>query len=161
MRAFAKVGIIALVDEATGYQDKRAQNALAKILEKFIAEEMQPHTKTFPEEFYRQIFRLRGWEWKPWTVKKPGVIGHYTNDIVYERLAPDVLDELKRPNPTNEAGNRTAPSMVHTRSWPPEAERALGGCDRSDAHRTESGKVPAGAAKSVPQARASGNAQYW
>lgn len=33
MRGFARVGIIALVDEATGYQRDRAKDALAKILE--------------------------------------------------------------------------------------------------------------------------------
>jgi len=39
------VGIIALVDEATGYQRLREELALASILEKFIAKEPQPWTK--------------------------------------------------------------------------------------------------------------------
>ena len=42
MRALAHVGIMALVDEATGYQYDRARDALARILEKFIAKELQP-----------------------------------------------------------------------------------------------------------------------
>ena len=42
LRGFARVGIIALVDEATGYQRDRAKDALAKILEAFIAKELQP-----------------------------------------------------------------------------------------------------------------------
>lgn len=50
-RAFSKTGIIALVDEATGYQYDRARHALARILEKFIAKELQPWTRTFPLEF--------------------------------------------------------------------------------------------------------------
>ena len=99
IRSLAKVGIIALVDEATGYQRIREERALATILEKFIAEELQPWTKTFPYEFYHQIFRLRGWP-GPEGVKKPSVIGHYTNDFVYARLAPGVLEELKKRNPT-------------------------------------------------------------
>ena len=61
MRGFATVGIIALVDKATGYQRIREERALATILEKFIADELQPWTKTFPYEFYEQIFRLKGW----------------------------------------------------------------------------------------------------
>ena len=61
LRGLATVGIIALVDEATGYQEIRAQRALATILEKFIADELRPWTKTFPYEFYQQIFRLKGW----------------------------------------------------------------------------------------------------
>ena len=61
IRGLATVGIIALVDEATGYQEIRAREALATILEKFIAEELQPWTKTFPYEFYSLIYKLRGW----------------------------------------------------------------------------------------------------
>ena len=61
IRGLATVGIIALVDEATGYQEVREQRALATILERFIAKELQPWTKTFPYEFYSEIFRLRRW----------------------------------------------------------------------------------------------------
>ena len=60
---FATLGIIALVDEATGYQDVRARDALAKILERFVAKELQPYVRTFPPEFYKQIFRLYGWDY--------------------------------------------------------------------------------------------------
>jgi hypothetical protein len=99
LRGFAHIGIIALVDEATGYQKERAQKALAEILEKFIAKEFRAWTKTFPIEFYEQIFRLKGWPFDPGTVKRPSVIGHYTNDVVYRRLAPGVLEELRKKNP--------------------------------------------------------------
>jgi len=105
IRGFATVGIIALVDEATGYQRIREERALATILEKFIAKELQPWTKTFPYEFYEQIFRLKGWS-GPDGVKRPSIIGVYTNDIVYERLAPGVLEELQRVNPVLPAGYR-------------------------------------------------------
>ena len=105
IRGFATVGIIALVDEATGYQEIRTKKALSTILEKFIAEELRPWTKTFPYEFYEHIFRLKGWP-GPDGVKRPSVIGRYTNDIVYERLAYGVLDELKRKNPTIAPGRR-------------------------------------------------------
>ncbi len=107
MRGLATVGIIALVDEATGYQKLREKHALATILERFIADELQSWTKTFPYEFYRQIFRLRNWS-DPDGVKKPSVIGHYTNDFVYDRLAPGILDELKKINPKTPRGYRKA-----------------------------------------------------
>ena len=48
MRGLARVGIIALVDEATGFQRIREERALATILEKFIAKEIQPWAMTFP-----------------------------------------------------------------------------------------------------------------
>ena len=99
IRSFAKVGIVALVDEATGFQRDRAKDALAVILEQFIAKELQPWTRTFPVEFYEHIFRLQGWPFDPKSVKRPSVIGHYTNNIVYKRLAPGVLDELRKKCP--------------------------------------------------------------
>jgi len=106
MRGLAHVGIIALIDEATGYQEIRDRIALQKILEKYIEKELQTWTKRFPDEFYRQMFRLRGWQYSPLTVKRPSVVGHYTNDLVYERLAPGVLDELRRRNPPDLEGKR-------------------------------------------------------
>ena len=105
IRGFARIGIIGLVDEATGYQDVRAKRYLADILEKFIAAELQPWTRTFPYEFYEQIFRLKGWP-GPDGHKRSPLIGRYTNDIVYDRLAPGVLDELKNRNPTVSKGYR-------------------------------------------------------
>lgn len=104
MRAFATVGIIALVDEATGYQDVRARDALAKILEIYIAKELQPWVRTFPTDFYKELFRLRGIDYPNTTVKRPQYFGTLTNDIVYKRLAPGVLDELKRVTPRDEKG---------------------------------------------------------
>lgn len=106
VRSLSKVGIIALVDEATGYQDTRIKNALVKILEKFITDEYREWSKTFPDEFYREMFRLKGWQWNPKSVKRPQIIGRYTNDIVYDRLAPGVLDALRRKNPTTLKGYR-------------------------------------------------------
>lgn len=106
VRGLAHVGIIALVDEATGYQEMRAKNALARILEAFIAKELQAWVQTFPEDFYREMFRLRDLEYPQMTVKRPQYFGHLTNDIVYKRLAPGVLEELKRVTPRNEKGRR-------------------------------------------------------
>lgn len=105
-RSFAKVGIIALVDEATGYQEVRDRLALQKILDKFLTQEKAKWAKTFPDEFYEQMFRLKGWKLSPFSVKKPSVIGHYTNDIVYSRLAPGIVKKLKELNPKTEKGFR-------------------------------------------------------
>ena len=103
IRGLAHVGIIALIDEATGYQDERARNALAKILEAFIAKELRAWVKTFPAEFYKELFRLRGIPYKE-SVKRPQYVGHLTNDLIYARLAPGVLEELRRLTPRDEKG---------------------------------------------------------
>jgi hypothetical protein len=95
VRGLARIGIIALVDEATGYQEIRTKNALEKILEDYIDKELQPYLKTFPDDFYKEMFRLKG---KPYSADglRPQYFGIHTNDVIYKRLAPGVLEELKR-----------------------------------------------------------------
>jgi len=106
VRGLAEVGIIALVDEVTGFQRDRTADSLSKILEAFIARELQPWLKTFPSDFYQEMFRLRGMQYPNDTVQRPRYFGLFTNDIVYDRLAPGVLDELKKVNPKGETGRR-------------------------------------------------------
>lgn len=109
LRAYATVGIVALIDEATGYQDIRDRNALEKILAKYLSDHQLKWAKTFPDEFYKEIFRLRKWEYSDLgRPSRPGVVGVYTNDIVYERLAPGILERLKEINPVNSNGNRSS-----------------------------------------------------
>lgn len=109
VRAFARVGITALVDEATGYQYQRENDALQVILQAFISEELQKWQKMFPDTFYYEIFRLNKWDY---TVnglqKRPGVIGTWTNELIYNQLPKDVLGELKSRTPKSESGNYTA-----------------------------------------------------
>jgi hypothetical protein len=107
IRGFATVGIIALVDEATGYQNLRARRALEKILEDFISDKLLKWAKRFPDKFYEEIFRLRGWSYTEDSIKRrPAIVGKYTNDIVYERLGPCILEELRKLNPSDERGRR-------------------------------------------------------
>ena len=106
MTAFAKVGIDAMVDEITGYQEDRRKDELEKILRLYISEEFLEWTKMFPEEFYEQIFRLKKWgSFQKAGQKMPQVVGFYTNDIVYERLPDKVLVELKKKVKKSENGN--------------------------------------------------------
>ena len=98
--SLAKVGITALIDEATGYQDVRPKDALQLILDKYIKKEFSEWTKKFPDQFYIQLFRLKGWNInKENFTKRPGIVGTITNDLVYKRLAPDILLELEKTNP--------------------------------------------------------------
>ncbi|MCF7976832.1 MAG: P63C domain-containing protein [Chromatiaceae bacterium] len=106
MRALAHIGVVALVDEATGYQEVRDKKALQAILDKFLRIEFAAWAKRFPDEFYQEMFRLKGWGYNPLSVARPGVVGKYTTDIVYERLAPGIVEELERINPKNSRGNR-------------------------------------------------------
>jgi hypothetical protein len=106
VRGFATIGIIALIDQATGYQEVRDRQALQKILDKYITDEWAKWTKTFSDEFYQQLFRLKNMPYPPLTKNKPSYIGHWTNDLVYKRLAPGVLKALREVDPKLPSGNR-------------------------------------------------------
>lgn len=105
LSGLAHTGIIALVDEATGFQEVRSRDALAKILEEFVDKELRKWVRTFPPDFYKELYRLRSLEYPPENgAKMPQYFGVLTNDIVYKRLAPGVWEELKRVTPRNEQG---------------------------------------------------------
>lgn len=109
IRAVAKVGIIALVDEATGYQYEREKDALQIVLKAYINKELLKWQQKFPDTFYFEIFRLNKWDYTVNGIKKrPGVIGRWTNELIYNQLPKGVLDELKLKTPKSEAGNYTA-----------------------------------------------------
>lgn len=101
MRGLAHVGVIALVDEATGYQEERKRNELQTILEAYISKELLPWAKRFPDEYYEQLFRLRGWQYSPLSVKRPGYVGKLTNELIYDKMPPGVLEELRKTNPVD------------------------------------------------------------
>jgi hypothetical protein len=117
--ALADYGIQALVDEATGFRADSARDALARILERFIAKELRPWQKTFPAEFYEHIYKLRGWEWKGMQTNRIQALAHYTKDIVYARLAPGVLEELKRLHAERQAAGKPKGKMFQslTEDW--------------------------------------------
>lgn len=108
LKALTNLSVTALIDEATGYQSHRQKDALAKILQQYVMNEYQRWNACFPLKFYEEMFRLRGWEWTEKAIAgaRPSVVGKYTDDIVYDRLAPGVLDELRRKNPTVAPGKR-------------------------------------------------------
>ncbi|MDR3735645.1 MAG: P63C domain-containing protein [Acidobacteriaceae bacterium] len=107
IRALASTGIIALVDEATGYQEVRPRDALQAYLEKIVAKELAAWAKKFPDEFYENIYKLKGWTWPGMQKNRYSVVAYYTTDLVYERIAPGLLEELLKKSPPNEKGHRT------------------------------------------------------
>lgn len=127
MRGLAKIGIVALVDEATGYQDVRDRLALQAILDRYLKDEWSKWTKRFPNEFYRELFRLKQIDFPQAGKQKPSYVGHWTNDIVYSRLTPGLQTRLKKLNPRNERGHRTRKHHQHLTEdlGVPELERHL------------------------------------
>jgi hypothetical protein len=113
IRGLAKVGIIALVDEATGYQEVRARHELQRILEAYVQAEFRPWVRMFPDEFFREIYRLQGWEFRPGTSRRTPHVGKLIKHYIYEQLPEGVLAELERLNPKNDKGNRPRKHHQH------------------------------------------------
>jgi hypothetical protein len=107
VRGLARRGIIALVDDATGFQADLAHDEITKILEKYIAPKLMPWTRKFPHEFFREAYRLLGWKYELGQVKHPSYMGRFINEYIYKLLPPGVLDALKAKSPKNEKGNRS------------------------------------------------------
>lgn len=103
IEAWSLAGIISAVDEATGYQYVRARDAIEKVIDKWLVKELQPWKPHFPNEYYRRIFELNGWELKA-DSRRPGVVGHWTNDLIYDRLGPGLREQLHDFAGRNEKG---------------------------------------------------------
>lgn len=99
MTAFAKTGLSAVIDEVTGYQHDREKDELQKLLSKYISDELLPWAKRFPDEFYKQMFRLKGWTYNG--ANRPQYVGKLTNQYIYDYLPEGVLQELKEKTPKN------------------------------------------------------------
>lgn len=106
IRAFARVGIVALVDEATGYQSERPQDALQVYLEKLIQKDLAVWVKKFPDEFYENIYKLRNWVWPGMQTNRYSVVAKYTTDLIYDRMASGLTKALIEKSPMTEAGVR-------------------------------------------------------
>ncbi len=105
----SNIGIIALVDEATGYQYEREKDELQTILKAYIAAELLPWQKRFPDEFYKEIFRLNKWDFTVNGIKqRPGVIGTWTKKLIYQQLPKGVLQELYNKTPKTTTGKLAA-----------------------------------------------------
>lgn len=113
LRGFARVGVVALVDEATGYKGERERDELNKILEAYIVPALMPWTRTFPDEFFRQIYKVHGWTYAPKNRMSPRYVGKFINKYVYQHLPPGVLEKLRELNPSNDKYQRRHKHFQH------------------------------------------------
>lgn len=118
-RVLSRIGITALVDEATGYQYIKEEREFQKLLDRIISSEYRPWTKQFPLPFFKEIYRLYDWDWElatqnqkhdkygqPKKPQTPSCVGNFINKYIYNALGEEVLKKLKEVNPKNKNGNR-------------------------------------------------------
>jgi len=103
LQALAKTGIIALVDEATGFERDKENDELQKLFSKFIAIEIQPWIKRFPPDFFTNLKKMYGLEHLK---GNPQFAGTLINKFIYRELSTEIHEELRRRNPINEKGYR-------------------------------------------------------
>jgi hypothetical protein len=106
IRGLANTGIVALVDEATGYQSVRPRDALQTYLEMMLRKELAIYGKKFPNEFYENIYKLKGWVWPGMGKNRFSVVSKYTINLIYDRIAPGLTAELIERSPKDEKGAR-------------------------------------------------------
>lgn len=107
--AFSQYGVLKYVEQITGYRYTDEDIIIAKQLKEWgVSPTIVDWGKEFQTEFYRHIYRLKGWDFNPKTVKKPQVIGTYTNKYIYSYLPADVFSWIKENTPKSKAGNKTA-----------------------------------------------------
>jgi hypothetical protein len=114
IRALAKTGVVALVDEATGYQETRARNDLQRLVAEYVDEGFRRWVARFPDDFFTQALRVYGYSPNAKDGRRrPGWIGSFINTYIYDQFPDGVLDELQRVNPTNEKGRRSRAHHQH------------------------------------------------
>ncbi len=99
--ALSEIGIVALVDEATGFQYSRKYDALRLLLEQYINDGIQKWIKRFPDDFFTELDKIYN---NPTTTSRtrPQYYGKFINTYVYEPIEKGYLkQELNKLNITD------------------------------------------------------------
>lgn len=103
--SLTRIGLIALIDEATGHQNKRDADELQQILSAYLLPEHRPWMQTVPPEFISEIYRVYGWK-RTADNRGPRYAGKLIRQLIYERMPKPVLPALDEANPSNEKYQR-------------------------------------------------------
>ncbi|MEO6149883.1 MAG: P63C domain-containing protein [Mucilaginibacter sp.] len=103
--AFSQYGVLKYVEQITGYRYNDEDTIITKQLKEFgVSPVIVEWQREFQIDFYRNIYRLKDWPFNPNTVKRPQVIGTYTNQYVYSYLPKDVFEWMKDNTPKTKDG---------------------------------------------------------
>lgn len=121
-KALVGVALVALIDEATGYQAKRAPDALAQLFKQYLLDEHGEWSLEFREEFYTQVARVYRHAYTAGQGTRPAFFRGFTWHYVYAFLPPEVRNELQQRNPNPHEG-----SVRHHQHLTPAAKGILRG----------------------------------
>jgi hypothetical protein len=101
VRSAAKVGVIALIDEAAGYIKDKAKEEYRELFKEFIREECREWEKEFPDQFFDMLYGIYRLPRKHKN-KHPLFFGKFIRKYVYKPLANSngaILEMLDEKNP--------------------------------------------------------------
>jgi hypothetical protein len=106
-RGFKRIGLTALIDEATGYQEQREPGDLQALLLRMITQEDPADwERSFDVDFFIELYRIYEIPGDPLAHRRPGCVAGKINFVVYERLSPNLLPYLETVNPSDGEGQR-------------------------------------------------------
>jgi len=97
IRSCAQIGIIDLIDKATGYQKVNEEHTLRSALKACIADKIQEWKKMFPDDFWSELARLENVDDSPGN--RLTRWGNYIIAFVYDAVDDDFANELRSDNP--------------------------------------------------------------
>jgi P63C domain-containing protein len=111
--ALANTTLDSIVYQESGYWKTIEGQRVAEILEKHLQEHARKWAKTFPDDFWVKLIRVKGYP-SYVALKRPAFVGHWVNDIVWDRLVPGARKKLNELNPRLIAGYRKSKHHQHT-----------------------------------------------
>lgn len=99
LKALGKVGIIALIDEATGHQSQRQQGALGRLFDLMFRRELAPWRRMFKDSLILALCKLDDIRWTPGD-RQPGHLGSTQEKIYNDILGTEAAKEMQRRNPS-------------------------------------------------------------
>lgn len=107
IRAFAKVGIRALIYEQLGFEKFKNPDAFRILIESYLSEELRKWSKEFPDELFWQMDRIYGNE-RTTSRNRPMYYAKFIRKYIYEPIENGVvLKRLDEKIPKNEKGHKT------------------------------------------------------
>jgi|JI9StandDraft_1071089.scaffolds.fasta_scaffold156529_1 hypothetical protein len=111
--SLANTTLDSIVYQETGFWKAIEGQRVSEILEKYLQDHARKWAKTFPDEFWTKLIKVKGYP-SYVALKRPGFVGHWINDIVYDRLAPGIRKKLNQINPRLPSGRRKSMHHQHT-----------------------------------------------
>ena len=106
LRSFARIGIRALVYEATGFEKLKHPEALRMLIESYLTEEERKWMKEFPDEFFEEMDRIYG-NIRTASRGRPPYYGKFIRKYIYDPIENGIiLQALDQRNPITDKGYR-------------------------------------------------------